>query len=100
MIDEDVLADLRELDMGEPGVLQSFIDGVRRAVPEHVALCTKPSPSAASRTLCSMRDFLRTDPTQTSPLSQPPVTRSTRGLLNGSLRKSDFRYFRPVSRCR
>jgi hypothetical protein len=35
LIDEDVLADLRELDMGEPGVLQSFIDGFRRAVPEH-----------------------------------------------------------------
>jgi hypothetical protein len=37
LIDENVRADLRELDMGEPGVLQSFIDG-SGAVPEHVAL--------------------------------------------------------------
>jgi hypothetical protein len=29
LIDEDVLADLRELDMDEPGVLQSLINGFR-----------------------------------------------------------------------
>jgi CheY-like chemotaxis protein len=38
LIDEAVLADLRDLAADDPGLLGSFIDGFRQAVPEHVAL--------------------------------------------------------------
>jgi signal transduction histidine kinase/DNA-binding response OmpR family regulator/HPt (histidine-containing phosphotransfer) domain-containing protein len=38
LIDEIVMADLRELDSFEPGLLQSFIDGFRQAESEHVPL--------------------------------------------------------------
>jgi signal transduction histidine kinase/DNA-binding response OmpR family regulator/HPt (histidine-containing phosphotransfer) domain-containing protein len=38
LLDEDILADLEDLDAGEPGVLQSFLDGFRKASQEEVAL--------------------------------------------------------------
>ncbi len=38
LIDEVTLADLRDLDEGEPGLMQSFIDGFREAVIAHLTL--------------------------------------------------------------
>jgi HPt (histidine-containing phosphotransfer) domain-containing protein len=37
LMDEDVLADLCELDADESGMLHSFVQGFRQAVPEHIA---------------------------------------------------------------
>jgi PAS domain S-box-containing protein len=59
LIDQVTLDDLRDLDAGEPGLLQSFIDGFRQAVAEHLPLFRRVVASGDREELRQLAHRLR-----------------------------------------
>ncbi|MCE9566248.1 MAG: response regulator [Planctomycetes bacterium] len=59
LMDEVTLADLRDLDEGEPGLLQSFVDGFRKAVDEHLPLIRKAIADGNAEELWHLAHRLR-----------------------------------------